>query len=165
MLQGFKDFILRGNIVDLAVAVVIGTAFVALVTAFTTSFIDPLLAAAGGGAVGEGLGIRLRADDPATFIDVGAFLAACIAFLITAAVVYFAVVAPMKKLQELRARGKEPEPEAVPEDVLVLKEIRDLLAGRGTRPSATSATSATSDGGAGDAGQPSGEPPGAASTR
>src|SRR4028118_1740637 len=71
---GARPCRLRGNIVDLAVAVVIGTAFVALVTAFTESFIDPLLAAAGGGAVGEGLGVRLRSDDPATFLDISAFL-------------------------------------------------------------------------------------------
>jgi len=136
VLQGFKDFILRGNIVDLAVAVVIGTAFVALVTAFTESFINPILAAAGGGAVGQGLGIQLGAEgNEATFIDVGAFITAIITFLITAAVVYFAIVVPMKKIQELRARGQEPEPVAAPEDILLLQEIRDLLAGRGTKAS------------------------------
>jgi large conductance mechanosensitive channel len=138
VLKGFKDFIMRGNIVDLAVAVVIGTAFVALVTAFTESFINPLLAVTGGGSVGEGLGFQLGDDgNGATFIDIGAFITAIITFLITAAVVYFAIVVPMKKLQEMRARGKEPEPVAVPEDVLLLQEIRDLLAGRGTTPSDT----------------------------
>jgi large conductance mechanosensitive channel len=139
VLKGFKDFILRGNIVDLAVAVVIGTALVALVTAFTESFINPILAAAGGDAVGQGLGIQLGEEgNEATFVDVGAFLTAVIAFLITAAVVYFAIVAPMRKIQEMRARGKEPEPVAASEDVLLLQEIRDLLAGRGTRASDTS---------------------------
>jgi large conductance mechanosensitive channel len=137
VLKGFKEFIMRGNIVDLAVAVVIGTAFVALVTAFTEAFINPLLAAAGGGDVAQGLGVQIRSGNPATFIDVGGFITACITFLITAAVVYFFIVLPMKKLQEMRARGQEPEPEAVPEDVLVLKEIRDLIAGRGLRPSNT----------------------------
>jgi large conductance mechanosensitive channel len=140
MLKGFKDFILRGNIVDLAVAVVIGTAFVALVTAFTEAFINPILAVTGGGAVGEGLGIQLGEEgNTSTFIDIGSFITAIITFLITAAVVYFAIVVPMKKLQEMRARGQEPEPEAVPEDVLLLQEIRDLLAGRGTTPSDTTA--------------------------
>ncbi len=139
MLKGFRDFILQRNIVDLAVAVVIGTAFVALVTAFTESFINPILAATGGGAIGEGLGIQLgRAGNDATFIDIGAFITAIITFLITAAVVYFAIVAPTKKIQELRARGKEPEPVAAAEDILLLQEIRDLLAGRGTTPSDTS---------------------------
>jgi large conductance mechanosensitive channel len=139
VLKGFKEFIMRGNIVDLAVAVVIGTAFVALVTAFTEAFITPLLAAAGGGDVAQGLGFRIRADNAATFIDIGSFITAIITFLITAAVVYFFVVVPMKKVQEMRARGQEPEPEAVPEDVLVLQEIRDLLAGRGPAPSGTGA--------------------------
>jgi large conductance mechanosensitive channel len=138
VLQGFKDFIMRGNIVDLAIAVVVGTAFVALVAAFTESFINPLLAVMGGGNVGEGLGIQLGdAGNTATFIDIGSFITAIITFLITAAVVYFAIVVPMKKIQEMRARGQEPEPEAVPEDVLLLQEIRDLLAGRGTTASDT----------------------------
>jgi large conductance mechanosensitive channel len=137
MLKGFKDFLLRGNIVDLAVAVVIGTAFVALVTAFTESFIDPLLAAAGGGAVGEGLGLRLRSDDPATFIDIGGFLTAVVAFCITAAVVYVAVVVPMQKVA---ARLLQPEgEEAVVTDTALLSEIRDLLAAQaGGRPGGTS---------------------------
>lgn len=138
MLKGFRDFILQRNIVDLAVAVVIGTAFVALVTAFTESFINPILAATGSEAVGEGLGIQLGEEgNQATFIDIGAFITAIITFLITAAVVYFAIVAPTKKIQELRARGKEPEPVAMAEDILLLQEIRDLLAGRGTTPSDT----------------------------
>jgi large conductance mechanosensitive channel len=141
MLKGFKDFILRGNIVDLAVAVVIGTAFVALVTAFTEAFINPILAVTGGGDVGEGLGIQLGEEgNTSTFIDFGGFITAIITFLITAAVVYFAIVVPMKKIQEMRARGQEPEPEAVAEDILLLQEIRDLLVGRGTTPSDTSAT-------------------------
>ena len=138
MVKGFKDFLLRGNIVDLAVAVVIGTAFVALVTAFTESFIDPLLAAAGGGAVGEGLGFRLRGDDPATFIDIGAFLTAVVAFCITAAVVYFAVVVPMQKVAA-RLRQTEGEEPAVT-DTALLSEIRDLLAAQspGGTPGGTS---------------------------
>jgi large conductance mechanosensitive channel len=156
VLKGFKEFILRGNIIDLAVAVVIGTAFVALVTAFTESFINPLLAAAGG-ADALGLGFLLLPDNPETFIDVGAFLTAIITFLITAAVVYFFVVVPMQKIQERRARGQEPEPVAAPEDVLVLKEIRDLLAGRGTPPSDTAGNGAAAGGTA--AGTTSGTPP------
>jgi large conductance mechanosensitive channel len=156
VLKGFKDFILRGNIVDLAVAVVIGTALVALVTAFTESFINPILVAAGGDAVGQGLGMQLGEDgNEATFIDIGAFITAVIAFLITAAVVYFAIVAPTKKIQELRARGKEPEPVAVSEDILLLQEIRDLLAGRGTKASDTS----PQDGASAPTTQPGSPPP------
>jgi large conductance mechanosensitive channel len=147
VLKGFKDFIMRGNIVDLAVAVVVGTAFVALVTAFTESFINPLLAVSGGGSVGGGLGIQLGDEgNAATFIDIGGFITAVITFLITAAVVYFAIVVPMKKLQEMRARGQEPEPEAVPEDILLLQEIRDLLAGRGTTASDTAPDTAPHNG-------------------
>jgi large conductance mechanosensitive channel len=141
LLKGFKEFVMRGNLVDLAVAVVIGTAFVALITAFTESFVNPLLAASGGDQA-IGLGFTLREGNRATFVDIGGFLTAVITFLITAAVVYFVVVVPVKKLQERRARGAEPEPEAVPEDVLLLREIRDLLAGRGTTASDTSEPSA-----------------------
>ncbi|MEJ7633754.1 large conductance mechanosensitive channel protein MscL [Aeromicrobium sp.] len=123
MIKGFKDFLLRGNIVDLAVAVVIGTAFTALVAAFTKSFIDPLLGLIGGGGP-KGMTVVVDSQ-PFTF---GAFITACITFVITAAVVYFAVVVPMKRLNALRDRGKEPEPEGVAEDIALLREIRDSLA-------------------------------------
>ena len=99
MLKGFKEFLLRGNIVDLAVAVVIGSAFVALVAAFTEAFIDPLLARLGGTSVGAGLGFQLgAAGNDSTFVDVGLFLTAVVTFLITAAVVYFAIVVPMTRI-------------------------------------------------------------------
>jgi large conductance mechanosensitive channel len=124
MLQGFKDFLLRGNIVELAVAVVIGTAFVALVTAFTTSVINPVIAAAGG-SDSLGLGFTLRDGNEATFVDIGAFLTAIITFLITAAVVYFVVVVPMQRVTDRLAAG--PQPEVVPADVQLLTEIRDAL--------------------------------------
>ncbi|WP_229054930.1 large conductance mechanosensitive channel protein MscL [Aeromicrobium sp. Leaf350] len=125
MIKGFKDFLLRGNIVDLAVAVVIGTAFTALVAAFTGSFINPLIGLVGGGGV-----------DGGTFtvngqvFTYGAFINAVITFVLTAAVVYFAIVVPMKKLNELRARGEEPEPTGVAEDIELLREIRDALVAR-----------------------------------
>jgi large conductance mechanosensitive channel len=144
LLKGFKEFLLRGNLVDLAVAVVIGTAFFALVTSFTESFINPLLAAFGGDQE-IGLGFTIRDGIEATFIDIGGFITAIITFLITAAVVYFFVVLPMKTIQERRARGIEPEPEAATEDILLLREIRDLLAGRGTTPSDTSETAESTE--------------------
>jgi large conductance mechanosensitive channel len=122
MLKGFKDFLLRGNIVDLAVAVVVGTAFTALVAAFTRSFIEPLLGVVGGG--GElGMSFTVRNQ----VFTVGAFLTAVITFAITAAVVYFFVVVPMKTVQERLAKGKEEAPVAVPEDIQILREIRDQL--------------------------------------
>ena len=121
MLKGFKDFLLRGNIVELAVAVVIGTAFTALVTAFTTSFLEPLIGLIGGGGV-EG-GVATVNGQEFTW---GFFINAVITFVITAAVLYFLVMVPMKRLIERRKRGDEPGP-AEPTQVELLVEIRDLL--------------------------------------
>ena len=130
MLKGLKEFLLRGNVVDLAVAVVIGTAFVALVTAFTEAFINPLLTRLGGTSVGAGLGIQLgEQGNESTFVDIGMFLTAVVTFIITAAVVYFAVVVPMTRLAA-RMWATEDAPAEVPPDVVLLTEIRDLLAGR-----------------------------------
>lgn len=125
MLKGFKDFLLRGNIVDLAVAVVIGTAFTALVGAFTASFISPLIGLAGGGGP-SGMTLEVNGQ----LFTFGAFITAAITFAITAAVVYFFVVVPMKTVQERLARGKVEAPTAVPEDIQLLREIRDSLARR-----------------------------------
>ena len=129
MLKGFKDFILRGNVVELAVAVVIGGAFTALVAVFGEAVINPLIAVIGGPDA-DGLGFQILADNEATFVNVGAVITAIIAFLITAAVVYFFVVVPMNRLAERRQAqlDVEPEPEEVPDDVALLTEIRDLLA-------------------------------------
>jgi large conductance mechanosensitive channel len=122
MLKGFKDFLLRGNIVDLAVAVVIGTAFTALVGSFTSSFINPLIGLVGGGGPGG-----MTAEVDGQMFTIGAFITAVITFAITAAVVYFFVVVPMKTAQERLARGKTEAPVAVPEDIQLLREIRDQL--------------------------------------
>lgn len=122
MLQGFKDFLLRGNIVDLAVAVVMGTAFTALVTSFTSSFIDPLIGLIGGGGP-NGMSITIKDQ---TF-TIGAFITAVITFVITAAVVYFFVVVPMKKVTAAMDRRSGKTEEEVPEDVALLREIRDSL--------------------------------------
>ena len=126
MIKGFKDFLMRGNVIDLAVAVVIGAAFTAVVTSFTNNLINPLIAAFGGGNV-NGLGFQLVSGNPKTVIDLGAVLTAIINFLIVAAVVYFLVVTPMNLLAERRKRGEEPEPKAPAEDIVLLQEIRDLL--------------------------------------
>lgn len=127
MVKGFKEFLLRGNIVDLAVAVVIGTALVALVTAFTTAFINPVIASAGGSDPGN-LGFTIRAGNPETFVDVGGFLTACITFAITAAVVYFVVVLPTKALMERLSTPTDDVVVAVDENTFLLREIRDALA-------------------------------------
>ena len=126
MIQGFKNFIMRGNVVDLAVAVVIGAAFTGVVTSVTGNLINPLIAAFGGGSV-HGLGFQLVSSNPKTVLDFGAVLTALINFLIVAAVVYFLVVSPMNYLAERRRRGEEPEPQAPAEDIVLLQEIRDLL--------------------------------------
>lgn len=125
MLKGFKDFLMRGNVIDLAVAVVVGSAFTALVTAFTTNIIKPFIAATGGGNV-HGLSIQLVKGNPASIIDFAAVINAVLTFLITAAVVYFLFVMPMKKVSERRKKGVEDGP-AEPTDVELLLEIRDLL--------------------------------------
>jgi large conductance mechanosensitive channel len=123
--QRFKDFVLRGNVIDLSVAVVIGAAFSGVVTAFTDKIIKPLLAAVTPPNT-AGFGPQLISTKPSTLVDFGALITSVINFLIVAAVVYFAVVLPMKTLKERRTRGKEPGP-AEPADVKLLTEIRDLL--------------------------------------
>ena len=127
MIQGFKDFIMRGNIVDLAVAVVIGTAFAAVVDVVVSSLITPLLNAMGG-AEASGLGFHIISSNPATYMDFAAIINALIVFLLTAAVVYFVIVVPMNKVNEKMGFGAEEEEPG--EDVALLTEIRDLLARR-----------------------------------
>jgi large conductance mechanosensitive channel len=121
MLKGFKDFLLRGNVVDLAVAVVIGTAFTAVITSFTESFLRPLIGLVGGGGRTGGS----FAVDGQTFAW-GDFLNSVLTFVLTATVIYFLVVLPMKFLMERRRRGEEPGP-VVPTEAELLVEIRDLL--------------------------------------
>lgn len=130
MIKGFKDFLMRGNVVDLAVGIAIGVAFTTLVAAFGTFFVNPLVAVAGGDRA-EGFGFQIT-DSPATFVNIGGLINALIVFVVTMAVIYFAVVVPMTKLMERRSAGKEPEAEGVPEDIDLLRQIRDALA---TRPS------------------------------
>ena len=127
MINGFKNFIMRGNVVDLAVAVVIGAAFGAVVTSLVDNFINPLIAA----IVGQPdlTGLWAFTINNAEF-SIGAIIGAVINFLLIAAAVYFLVVLPMNRLAERRKAGVEPEPEAPAEDVLLLQEIRDLLAAR-----------------------------------
>jgi large conductance mechanosensitive channel len=135
MLKGFKDFLMRGNVVDLAVAVVIGSAFATLVTQFTKSFIEPLIKLAGGGGVSGGA-FRVNGVP----FDWAAFVNAVIAFLIVAAVVYFFVVVPMNHLLSRLKRDREPESESPAPDVLLLTEIRDLLRAQGGAAGTTTGT-------------------------
>ncbi|WP_067853051.1 large conductance mechanosensitive channel protein MscL [Nocardia shimofusensis] len=123
MLKGFKDFLLRGNVVDLAVAVVIGTAFVAIVTAFSDGIINPLLAVFGD-ANEVGLGFRLVADNPATFVAIGPIITALINFILIAAILYFVLVLP--SIHQKKRRGGDAEEPLSDSELLV--QIRDLLA-------------------------------------
>jgi large conductance mechanosensitive channel len=130
--KGFKDFLLRGNVVELAVAVVIGAAFTSIVTAFTTGLIKPLINAIGGSDAAKGLGFNILGSNDATFMDVGGVINAGINFVIVAAIVYFAFVLPVKHIQERRKRGEEAGP-SEPTDVELLIEIRDLLSRQSTK--------------------------------
>ena len=130
MLKEFREFVLRGNVVDLAVAVVIGAAFGAVVTAFVADFVTPLIAAIGGKPDFSTLDFTINGS---TF-KYGHFINAVISFLIIAAVIFFVVVRPLNALAARRKRGEEPEPEAPAEDILLLTQIRDLIA-QGTTPS------------------------------
>ncbi|MFF5226785.1 large conductance mechanosensitive channel protein MscL [Dactylosporangium sp. NPDC000521] len=134
MLKGFKDFISRGNVIELAVAVVIGAAFNDVVKAFTDGFLQPLIKLTGGiGVDDKNQGLKIGQQ----YLAWPAFLNSVIGFLLTAATVYFLVVLPMNKLAERRKRGVEPEPAAPAEDIRLLTEIRDLLAtGTINRPAA-----------------------------
>lgn len=119
-MEGFKGFLMRGNVIELAVAVVIGAAFTAIVTAFTEAIINPLLA------------LAFDADELAAAtvgpFKLGLLLAAVINFLIIAAVVYFALVLPMTKLKERQDRLKGVSPEEPAESAIdVLQDIRELL--------------------------------------
>ena len=126
MIKGFKDFLLRGNVVDLAVAFVIGAAFAAVISSFTEKIIQPIINSIGG-RESLGLGFFIRDNDQKTFVDIGALITALINFVIVAAAVYFIVVVPVTRLMERRNRGEEPPVEAPTEDIVLLREIRDSL--------------------------------------
>jgi large conductance mechanosensitive channel len=104
MLRDFKQFILRGNVVDLAVAVVIGAAFGAIVTSLVKDVITPLIAAIGGKPDFSNLYFTINHSK----IMYGDFLNAFIAFLILAAAIFFLIVQPINKLTELSNRNKTP---------------------------------------------------------
>lgn len=128
MLKEFREFILRGNVVDLAVAVIIGAAFGALVTSAVVNLFTPLIAA----IVGEPDFSALTFTINGSKFTYGAFLNALISFLSIATVVFFLVVKPMNLFLARRKKEDEtPEPEAPAEDVRLLTEIRDLLARQG----------------------------------
>ena len=123
MLKGFREFILRGNVVDLAIAVVIGAAFTGIVTQLTKSFIQPLLQVIGGGGIHGGAFII-----HGVAFDWAAFINAIINFLIVATGLYFLIVIPINRINLRRHKhAAEVAPAPDPEDVVLLREIRDLL--------------------------------------
>ena len=117
-MKGFKDFIMRGNLVELAVAFIMATAFAAVVTAFTAIVLEALAKAGGAPNFDEWA--------PGGFTTVGPFLTALVAFVILAFVVYFFIVKPY---EAAKARFTKPavEDEAVAEEIALLREIRDAL--------------------------------------
>lgn len=120
MMTGFRNFILRGNIVDLAVAVIIGAAFNAVVDSLVKDIITPIIGMVFGSP--DFSAIKIGA------IGLGSFLNAGIAFLIKATAVYFLVVVPFQAIMARLVKPAAPAEVLVPEDVKLLAEIRDLLA-------------------------------------
>ena len=128
VLKGFRDFILKGNVVELATAVIVGAAFTAIVTAFTDGIVQPIINSIPVGSdAAQGLGFQIT-DNPSTFVDLGSVITAVINFLIIAAVVYFIIIMPYNKLAELGGFGKKAEVT----EIALLSEIRDLLDPDGT---------------------------------
>jgi len=134
LLDDFKKFLFRGNIVDLAVAVILGTAFVAVVKAFTDGVISPLIGLLAGQSF-DSLVITLQdpsATDPGVVLSYGFVITAAINFVLVAAVVFFVIVKPLQALMARRAAGDEPmeETPAPSDETVLLTEIRDLLRSR-----------------------------------
>ncbi|MFF4412429.1 large conductance mechanosensitive channel protein MscL [Streptosporangium sp. NPDC001559] len=111
MINGFKKFLLRGNVIDLAVAVIIGAAFTAIVNSFVSDILTPLIAAIGGRPDFSALTLRIGGGE----IKYGLFLNALISFLIVAAVIYFLIVSPYEKLSSRFARREESSLRDCPE--------------------------------------------------
>jgi len=139
VIKGFKEFILRGNVIDLAVAVVIGAAFTAIVTVLVESLINPLISLFfQADSLQEALQLTVPSlmGGEATFAF-GAIIAAVINFLAVALVVYFVFVHPMNRLKERQAArlaSDEPDDEPLPTETELLVEIRDLLKKQGESP-------------------------------
>ncbi|MEJ7715749.1 MAG: large conductance mechanosensitive channel protein MscL [Thermoleophilaceae bacterium] len=125
MLQEFKDFLLRGNLIELAVAFVLGTAFATVVKSLVDNLITPVIALIGGKPDFSGLSLKISDTD----FRYGQFLTDLISFAIIAAVIFFVVVKPVNALLERVRRGEE-QPQVEPE-ILLLEEIRDELRSQG----------------------------------
>jgi len=126
MLKEFRNFILRGNAIDLAVAVVIGAAFGVVVTSLVEDIVTPIISIIFGKPGFDDLTVTIND----AVIRYGSFLNAVFALLTVGAAVFFLVVKPVNYLMARRKNGEEPPPEAVPEDIVLLGQIRDLLRAR-----------------------------------
>ena len=127
MLKGFRDFLMRGNVIDLAVAVVIGAAFGGVVSAFADDFIGGIIGAIGGSPDFGNAGVTVNDSK----IIYGSTITALINFAIVAAAIYFVVVVPMKRLQDRYQRADADTP-APSDEAKLLTEIRDELRQRPT---------------------------------
>ena len=123
MLKDFKSFLLRGNVVDLAVAVVIGAAFGAVVTSLVSNLVTPLIGAIGGKPDFGSLSFTINHSH----FMYGLFLNSLISFLVIAAVVFFFVVKPLNMLLSRLQSGKEDEPTPKDPQIELLEQIRDAL--------------------------------------
>lgn len=137
MLKGFKEFILRGNVIDLAVAVVIGAAFTGIVTTLVNAIFNPLIGAAfNASSLTDALIVSIPTLSGGTAqIMFGTAIAAVINFVVIAAVVYFALVLPINRLSRIAFQRSKEVDTATPADTPptqeeLLIQIRDLLAGR-----------------------------------
>jgi large conductance mechanosensitive channel len=127
MVKEFKAFIMRGNVVDLAVGVIIGAAFTAVVNSLVRNIFTPILGVFGSTDFKD-LTITLRHGNPPVELLYGQFITDLISFLLVAIAVFFFVVKPMNMLAARRARGQEPEDETtLSEEAVLLTEIRDIL--------------------------------------
>ncbi len=123
MVKGFRDFLMRGNVVDLAVAVVIGAAFGGIVSAFADDFVGGLIGAVGGTPDFGNAGVTINGSK----VVYGSTLTALVNFLIVAAVIYFVVVVPMTRVQQRMKRDADAETPAPSDEARLLTEIRDEL--------------------------------------
>src|SRR5512142_1389203 len=102
-MRGFKNFLMRGDVIVVAVGLVVALAFSMLITSFTTDIINPIVAAAGG-KTGNGLGFYVSDHNTKTFVNIGAFISTLIYFVIFMAVVYFVIIVPYKHVQARRGQ-------------------------------------------------------------
>lgn len=121
-LKGFKDFLLKNNLIEVATGLVIATAFTALVTAFTTNIIQPLINTLAKNH-NNGLTYQIVAGDSSTIINFSAIITAVINFIIIAAVIYYLVIVPYSAAKKRQEKDAEPAPEIT--DLLV--DIKKIL--------------------------------------